>query len=410
MLFAHHFNRHIIYAPNVRHSVMQSILIDVSRVVARSLKGLLPTGVDRVCLAYIEYYNERARAVLCEGRLSAVLSKNDSKLIFNALSNPSKASQKLIKKLVLKARCIGWARALMPYKKSILINVSHTGLDHPEYAMMLRKHGALPVFMVHDLIPITHPEYARIGDFIQHQARMLNALKLGAGIISNSQYTLDSFQDFANKHKLTPPQAIVAPLSHGINSQKVITQNSPYPTPYFVMLGTIEPRKNHWLLLQVWRRLIEQLGDQAPKLVIIGRRGWECENIIDLLERCEILKSHVIELEMCSDQELTNILHYSNALLFPTFTEGFGLPIAEALDLNVPVIASNLSVFREFAHDVPEYIDPLDAIKWLTTIIEYNDLNHPKRLAQIERIKTLTLPTWQQHFAQVDKFIASLHP
>ncbi len=388
---------------------MPSILIDVSRLVARSLKGLLATGVDRVCLAYILHYKKSALAVLSEGRFSAVLSEHDSELIFNALLNPSKLSQKLIKKLVLKARCFGWARTLIPYKNAILFNVSHTGLDHHDYAMMLRKLGALPVFMVHDLIPITHPEYARVGDATQHQARMLSLLKLGTGVISNSQHTLDALHSFAKKNNLKTPPAIVSSIAHTLSQRLPTANKSPYPTPYFVILGTIEPRKNHWLLLQVWRRLIEQLGDKAPKLVIIGRRGWECENIIDLLERCEILKGHVIELERCSDQELTNILHYSNALLFPTFTEGFGLPIAEALDLNVPVIASDLSVFREFAHDVPEYIDPLDAIKWLTTIIEYSDLNNPKRLAQIERIKTLTLPTWQQHFAQVDRFIASLH-
>lgn len=64
---------------------------------------------------------------------------------------------------------------------------------------------------------------------------------------------------------------------------------------YFVVLGTIEPRKNHLLLLQVWRQLIEELGLAAPRLVIIGQRGWECEQVVDLLDRCEVLRGVVLE-------------------------------------------------------------------------------------------------------------------
>ena len=65
---------------------------------------------------------------------------------------------------------------------------------------------------------------------------------------------------------------------------------SPYCPPYFVVLGTIEPRKNHNLLFRVWRKLVEDMGDRAPRLVLIGRRGWECENAVDILERSEILR------------------------------------------------------------------------------------------------------------------------
>src|SRR5580698_988440 len=96
--------------------------------------------------------------------------------------------------------------------------------------------------------------------------------------------------------------------------------------PYFVILGTIEPRKNHWLLLQVWRRLVERLGDRTPRLVVIGQRGWECENAVDMLERCEELRGVVTELPACPDVELTSYLRHARALLFPSFAEGYGMP------------------------------------------------------------------------------------
>ncbi len=142
--------------------------------------------------------------------------------------------------------------------------------------------------------------------------------------------------------------------------------------------------------------------------MIIGRRGWECDHVVDLLERCEKLKGYVIELSDCSDTQLANILLFSNALLFPSLTEGFGLPITEALQLKVPVIASDLAVFKEFAHEVPEYLDPLDSLAWHQLILEYMDAQHPKRQAQIARMQSLTLPTWKTHFEKVDALIKRL--
>ena len=336
------------------------ILIDISRLLARYKKGLLPTGVDRVCLAYIAHFQAHAcaRAVLSAGRFNAVLSNTDSAKAFRALLNPTASASGLFKQLELKAKLFGWMRAWRPNTRAVLINVSHTGLEHRSYATPLRMQGAKLVLMVHDLIPITHPEFVRKGDDIQHQARMRHALKMASGIITNSQHTLEALSAFARQHHYAMPPAVVAPLAHGFNLQAIAKQAT-YASPYFVMLGTIEPRKNHWMLLQLWQKLIAEMGAATPKLVIIGRRGWECDHVVDLLDRCEPLKGHVIELSECTDNVLASILHGANALLFPTLTEGFGLPILEALQLNVPVIASDLAVFKEFAYDVPEYLDPL---------------------------------------------------
>jgi glycosyltransferase involved in cell wall biosynthesis len=140
-------------------------------------------------------------------------------------------------------------------------------------------------------------------------------------------------------------------------------------------------------------------------LVIIGQRGWECENVIDLLDRCDKLKNYVIEIPRCSDEMLSAYLHHTRALLFPSFVEGYGMPLAEALSMGIPVIASDLGVFREIAGEIPEYIDSLDGKKWKEMIIEYSGLNSSKRQNQIERIKKLELPTWEHHFHKVDSLI-----
>jgi len=174
------------------------------------------------------------------------------------------------------------------------------------------------------------------------------------------------------------------------------------------MLGNIEPRKNHWMLLQLWRRLVDQRGAAAPRLVVIGQRAWECENVVDLLDRCEQLNGFVVEHAGCGDDELVNTLRRARALLYPSFVEGFGLPIAEALSLGVPVIASDLCVFREFAGDVPDYADPLDGLHWLELIEEYMRPDSALRAAQVARMPAFIAPTWAQHFERIDGLVADL--
>jgi glycosyltransferase involved in cell wall biosynthesis len=199
---------------------------------------------------------------------------------------------------------------------------------------------------------------------------------------------------------------VVARLAPGVTPHPFAQR--PLATPYFVMLGTIEPRKNHWFILHVWRRLVEQLGAAAPKLVVIGRRGWECENVVDILERCESLRGVVIEETHCSDAQLHAYLQHAQALLFPSFVEGYGMPLAEALALKVPVLASDLGVFHEIADDIPDYLDPLDGPGWLAHIHAYAQPHSPERDAQLSRIERFREPTWAEHFEHVDGFLETL--
>jgi len=199
------------------------------------------------------------------------------------------------------------------------------------------------------------------------------------------------------------PPALAAPLAPATFSQEV--RQRPLSEPYFVMLSTIEPRKNHWLMLHVWRRLVEGLGEKAPRLVVIGQRGWECENVLDLLERCHVLRGFVIEKRNCSDAELETYLRHAQALLFPSFAEGYGLPLVEALSLGVPVIASDLPVFREIANDIPEYLDPLDGTGWLNCVESYSRPDSQLRADQILRMANFAAPTWSTHFDLFERLL-----
>jgi glycosyltransferase involved in cell wall biosynthesis len=175
--------------------------------------------------------------------------------------------------------------------------------------------------------------------------------------------------------------------------------------PYFVALGTIEPRKNHLLLLNIWRQFAAGMGATAPRLVLVGRRGWENENVLDMLERCQAIDGLVRETGQLPDREVASLLRGARALLFPSFAEGFGLPLAEALALGVPAIASDLAALREVGGGAPDFIDPLDGATWRSTVLDYARSDSPARRAQMARIAAWRAPSWDQHFAAVDRLL-----
>jgi glycosyltransferase involved in cell wall biosynthesis len=236
--------------------------------------------------------------------------------------------------------------------------------------------------------------------------RMMNAVTGAAGILTNSRDTLIHLYAFAARMGMPMPpaaEALLAPAWLPAGSGE-----RPIPEPYFVVLSTIEPRKNHMMLLTVWRDLVRAYANDAPKLVLIGQRGWECENIVDLLDRCDALHEAVIECPRCDDRELATWLRHAQALLMPSFAEGYGMPVAEALMAGTPVIASNLPVFAEIAGEIPDYLDPLDGMGWRATILDYTSEQSPLRAAQRERLQSYRAPSWDSHFDSVNRLLGEL--
>jgi glycosyltransferase involved in cell wall biosynthesis len=232
-------------------------------------------------------------------------------------------------------------------------------------------------------------------------------LNCGVGLIVNSVSTQRILQCYAKKQKLTLPPVGVAHL--GMSLFPADANEPILKDPYFVMLGTIEPRKNHILMLQCWQRLGEQWKDGAmPKLVLIGQRGWDIEHVERLLYRSEVCRSLVSVRSNCDDTELAIWLRHARALLFPSFAEGYGLPLIEALAQGTPAIASDLDAFREIAGDIPDYLDPLDGLGWLQAITDFARDDNERRTRQLARLTHFVPPTWSDHFRIVENLIGSL--
>lgn len=380
---------------------VQEILIDVTRLVHRFMGKRLPTGVDRVSLAYISHYGPQARAVLRHNGGKFVFRRAESTTLFDwllALGTSGSPLPTIYKGLV--AGCL-----VQGVAGRFLFNTGHSGLESDDYVTMLRQQRVKPIFMVHDLIPLTHPQYCRDGEHDRHLKRLRNAVRAASGIVCNSQATLDGLRALCSQQGWGLPPAVVALLApEQINAVQL---TRPMAEPYFVFVSTIEPRKNHLMILKIWQRLAAQLGDKAPHLVIIGQRGWNYGEVVDLFED-SALKRLVTELPACTDPEMVNYLQHAQAMLFPSFTEGFGMPVVEALAQGLPVVASDLPVFKEFAGAIPEYIDVSDEARWAATIINYAADDSALRADQLTRMENYAPPSWAAHFSQVDALLATL--
>ncbi len=378
------------------------LILDLSRTLSRASQPV-PTGIDRVEMAYAQYLLAHHRDRLEFAALHPVLGcilllPSETAAAFVAAtaerwktSGDCRRTQALARRLHI---------ALPPRVvrgPSAYLLMSHHHLDR-RFAIerFLRRTGAAFVCLVHDLIPIEFPEYGRPGQAEIHRKRMQTVAALADAIVTNSTATSQSLQPFLDRAGRKTP-VLTALLGVDVHRDVSIPASSGTSRPYFVCIGTIEPRKNHLLLLHIWRRLAAE-SDTPPLLVIIGRRGWENENVIDIIERCEVLRGVVKERNAVSDAEMRDLLTGARALLLPSFAEGYGLPLAEALAVGVPVLCSDLPALREVGLDVPEYLDPLDGIGWLDAISQYALAGSERRAAQLARLETWTAPDWDVHF------------
>jgi glycosyltransferase involved in cell wall biosynthesis len=175
-----------------------------------------------------------------------------------------------------------------------------------------------------------------------------------------------------------------------------------------VMCGTMEPRKNHALILHVWRELAGQFGRAAPKLVLVGESGWENEQVIDLLDRCPALQGPVIRASGLATPSLKRLLLGARALLMPSFAEGYGLPVVEAIAAGVPVITSDIPVFREIGGGRLMAIDPTDGPGWRSAICRFWPEDSPDRKACQANLTGYVPPDWSSFFDSVERFLEDL--
>ncbi|MEN3749275.1 glycosyltransferase family 1 protein [Sphingomonas sp. HF-S3] len=383
--------------------IARPVLLDVTRLVSRSWTRRYSTGIDRVCYAYLDQFGPRAQAVVQHRGVLRVLTPRHSDTLFAMLTGPD--SQFRSRMMTFAPRAIATAAPRVDGRQAIYLNVSHTDFDLSDHIGWTRASDLRPVYLLHDLIPITHPHFCRPHAVRRHRGRVLNALATGAGIIVNSAATAEDLASFAASQGVRLPSVLTAPLAGAPLQHQAATAAA--ADPYFVCVGTIEPRKNHLALLQLWDRLVARLGDLAPRLVVIGQWGSGSDPVRATLRTNGRLRDHVTIIDRCADGDMARLVSGAEALLMPTLAEGFGLPLVEALELGTPVIASDLPCFRELGQGIPTLLDPHDLDAWEGAIRSFSG-DGGDRYRQLGLMAGFRPYRWSDHFAGVEAWLETL--
>ncbi|SFO87963.1 glycosyltransferase family 4 protein [Hydrogenimonas thermophila] len=134
--------------------------------------------------------------------------------------------------------------------------------------------------------------------------------------------------------------------------------NFTLPKKFIFCVGSIEPRKNLLGLLNAYNQLDENIKEKY-KLVLVGFKGWNNDSIMDMINKNN---KYVHYLGFISDKELAKVYNLASLFVYPSFYEGFGLPVLEAMACGTPVITSNVSSLPEVGGDAVVYCNPYDVV------------------------------------------------
>jgi len=422
------------------------IVFDVTHVVSR-LPKLASTGIDRIDLAYASHFArpgamaagvhyglrrphllsvEQAREFVAlsgslwseaghanEAAFSAVLrwleSPPDPGLRKPGGHMPATAASGRLRRLhQLRGRILN-NRALSVPDRAAYLNVAQHLFEHPIFFQWLKRRDDLcNVFMIHDLLSMDYPEFFSPANLDIFRRRLSTAFLHASAFIVSTRSVKRRLEEELRRQRSRPRPVHVLPFPSPLEGSGRASQADMVwlGHPYFVMLGTVEPRKNHLLLLHAWRQLVIE-NPRAPRLVIVGARGWETEQVADLLDRSAALRGHILELSGLSSPDLIDLLRGARALLMPSFDEGYGLPLVEALSTGTPVVASDIAVFHEVTQERATFLSPLNGEAWRDVIERLagdEDCAAEKR-AEAAKFEP---PVWASYFEEVDRFLAAL--
>jgi len=224
-----------------------------------------------------------------------------------------------------------------------------------------REKGLRFALLIYDIIPLRRPEW-----FEERLARAFQgwfdcALLLADVILTISEYA---------QNRGLALRAVPTPIpigtgfkrsnaGHRTSASGAVSSRLPAPNTYALIVSTIEVRKNHILLFRVWRRLLEEMpAASVPTLVFAGQAGWRVSDLMQQLHKSRFLDGKIVLIESPTDEELEALYDGCLFTLFPSFYEGWGLPVTESHAFGRPCIISKTTSLPEAGGSLARYIDP----------------------------------------------------
>ncbi len=357
-------------------------ILDISRLFSRRHLQH-DTGIDRVERGYLEYFRKlKSTYFLVKfAGIRFILTENQIDRLFRLESYKSGAffsKLRIILALQKLAKNSKTPQKLKFYKNATFINVGHTG-HKSSFWKAVRQANIRVVVMIHDIIPLDFPEYSRADKIKVFERKFQNWCRYADVILTPSEYSKNRILAWAS----TSAEIKVTPLF----AQKTKLPKIKEDKNAWIILGTIEPRKNHLLLFKAWERMVKDHGSNAPQLWIIGSRGWPDDATLSFLDHSELMGTHVIEWGALDDETLLQKMAAAKGLLFPSYCEGFGLPIYEAVLSDKALFASRIPAFEEALGESSDcLLDINDDTIWMNAIME------PSKFGKVNAIKS-----WSAH-------------
>jgi glycosyltransferase involved in cell wall biosynthesis len=226
--------------------------------------------------------------------------------------------------------------------------------------------------LIHDIIPIRHPEFYDMGFPQVYNEFLFETLIIAKTVFVISKATQNDVERYCEENYIATPNIVLIREGDGFETEKNPTRPARVRQGerYVLAVGSFEARKNYGVLYQAIKQA--QLdGTELPKLIIVGRRGFLSHDLLALMGQDHSINDAVLYLDHVSDAELAWL--YSNALftVYPSICEGWGLPVAEALFYGKLCITSNVSSLPEVGGKLADYVSPYDVMGWKNALHTY---------------------------------------
>lgn len=234
------------------------------------------------------------------------------------------------------------------------------GLDllHTQYILPL-PNRCRGVVTIHDVLFETHPQY--FGRVFRLRSKLLMRWSAwrAAHVFTVSEYSrrtmLQLYPVSEDRVSVTHNGADLSRFHPGDEGLATVQAHGLTSGGYLLSVGRLEPRKNHATLLRAYAAL----GPSAPPLVIVGQRHFGFDEVFTELDRLN-LRPRVHLLDRVGDDELPTLYRHALLFAYPTWAEGFGMPLLEAMASGIPVVSSNSTSIPEVVGDAGLLVDPAD--------------------------------------------------
>lgn len=284
---------------------------------------------------------------------------------------------------------------------------------HNSRLLALREQEVKLVPLFYDIIPLIMP-FSYGPGFPPIYERWLGEMLANSDIsLAISENTRNDLIKYANQRRLRIPS--IYPIRLGDNITVSDEEPSTYiheivSRPYILSVGTLEYRKNHVLLLNAYRYMIDAQGYRPPPLIIVGKKGWLDHDIVYQAETDPRLNGLVSILQYATDADLCFL--YQNAMftVYPSFYEGWGLPVTESLCFGKPCVASGTSSMLEIAPGLVKHAHPLRLDEWVAVIRDLVDNPDVLRQAKNAILTEYKRASWTDTALQIRKVLQKHYP